>query len=218
MKHVEDVQLERYAFGIADPTERILFETHLHHCEVCQDKIQRFHRQHHTDYNHKSVGVSQDILQAIMEEIDKMPSEPQIDQKYLNLFPPSIHPDLPPDSQWEWTTMWPSRGKSARMVVDTTSGHSLYCIYFEGGASTPEHHHLAKEETVILQGAYSYGNQTAKKGDYDVALPGTQHAPQIHTGEDCWCLVRVANDAPFKFVGKSIWRQPLYRIAQWSER
>lgn len=218
MKHIEPLQIQRYAMGVTDITERILIETHLHHCEFCMDQVHRATHVLQPTSPFKETHVSQDILLSVMEEIDKLPNEPQFDSKFQSLFPAAIHPDIPSDSHWEWTTMWPSKGKSARILVDPISSHSLYCVQFDPGATTPEHHHLGKEETVILQGGYSYGSESITVGDYDVASVGTQHAPVIHQGQDCWCLVRISSQNSLKFVGKSVWRQPFYKLSQWLER
>ncbi|RAN37090.1 cupin domain-containing protein [Hyphomonas pacifica] len=74
-----------------------------------------------------------------------------------------------------------------RYAATGTTGARL--MKLEPGQSVPKHGHADLEATVVIQGRFSDGHGTYKRGDLVLGEPGMRHKPQAVGDEACVCLV-----------------------------
>ena len=226
MKHPEKNLLNEFALGNMDITMRLLVESHLNFCSDCELEIKRIR-----EADMPEVEPSDFLQQAVPEStipklFGKIMTKIQVDEPHVQptstqlegVIPEFLKEDIKPESEWEWTTMWPSKGKIGTVFTDPVSGYSLSVAFFKAGEKTPVHKHLDNEYTVMLQGGYSYDNTNINEGDWDTAEKGTSHSPKVHPDKDCWCIVRTKTVEPVRFEGIDSWRQPLIMLFKLLDR
>jgi len=69
------------------------------------------------------------------------------------------------------------------------NGDRLYLLRAKGGIQMPEHSHRGEEWSLILSGSYAVGEKVYSRGDIHIEDETETHAPYIHEGEDCICLI-----------------------------
>lgn len=69
-------------------------------------------------------------------------------------------------------------------------------VRFDPGAAFPPHRHSMREECIVLEGRLTFGDETMKPGDYQVAEAGTIHPLQV-SEEGCLVLVLAPTDVDF---------------------
>ena len=74
-----------------------------------------------------------------------------------------------------------------RYAATGTAGARL--MKLEPGQSAPMHGHADLEATVVIQGRFSDGHGTYKRGDLVLGEQGMRHKPQAVGDEACVCLV-----------------------------
>jgi putative transcriptional regulator len=224
MKHPTQDQIEQYALGRADWTARVLMEAHLAFCPECEKHVQEIRRKEYqnSDIEHEAISpaYSNDLLKDLVREMEtpvgSLVSPPA--SEIEKCLPESVRAELPPESEWQWRSMWPTKGRIAAIQEDPTTGVSLYCAEFKAGETAPAHEHLVQEDTVMLKGGYTYGDNVVRVGDWDTATPETDHAPTVDLEEDCVCLVRIQTHDSYRFKGSSLWRQPFVSLSSWLAR
>lgn len=69
-------------------------------------------------------------------------------------------------------------------------------VRFDPGAAFPPHRHSMREECIVLEGHLTFGDETMKPGDYQVAEAGTIHPLQV-SEKGCLVLVLAPTDVDF---------------------
>ncbi len=99
-------------------------------------------------------------------------------------------------NQLKWRTRLPGLKEYARK---DPSGCEASLLWIKAGRTMPSHTHDGTEITLVLQGAFSDGNQHYARGDIAIADGEIDHRPKADEGEDCICFV--VNDAPLRLTG-----------------
>ena len=99
-------------------------------------------------------------------------------------------------NQLKWRTRLP--GLKEYSLKDP-SGCEASLLWIKAGRTMPSHTHDGTEITLVLQGAFSDGNQHYARGDIAIADGEIDHRPKADEGEDCICFV--VNDAPLRLTG-----------------
>ena len=213
MKHPSKELVEKYAFGELDVTSRLLVEAHVDLCPECAGVVRAVQNQDSVlaSLVPEKFEKATPLFRKIMERVATMPQPRSFALERHAVIPESVLAETPSPEAWSWTTMWPTKGKIATLLEDPVSGYALYAAFFTAGEVAPKHEHHYPEQTVMLQGGYSYDGKDVVRGDWDEAAPDTLHEPKVHGGEDCWCLVRSKIEGAFTFRGISAWREPFVR-------
>lgn len=70
-----------------------------------------------------------------------------------------------------------------------------FLLRFAPGATLAAHAHLGEEVCVMLEGAVTIGDMPLRAGDYQLALPGSEHPP-IHSATGGVVFIRKALRGP----------------------
>ncbi|WP_102109148.1 ChrR family anti-sigma-E factor [Oceaniglobus roseus] len=87
--------------------------------------------------------------------------------------------------------------RHARLKADGSA--TVRLLHIPAGTKVPDHGHRGIELTMVLQGAFSDGDERFGRGDVEIADADLHHTPVAEAGQDCICLA--VTDAPLKFNG-----------------
>jgi len=100
----------------------------------------------------------------------------------------------------KWKTLVPGVSMSHVMGPEKAKdGERLFLLKVKGGMKMPVHSHHGEEWTLVLQGGYNAGEMQYNRGDLHISNDNDEHAPYIHPGQDCICLVMT--EGPLKMQG-----------------
>jgi len=100
----------------------------------------------------------------------------------------------------KWKTLVPGVSMSHVMGPEKAKdGERLFFLKVKGGMKMPVHSHNGEEWTLVLQGGYNVGETQYNCGDLHISNDNDEHAPHIHPGQDCICLVMT--EGPLKMQG-----------------
>ncbi len=86
-----------------------------------------------------------------------------------------------------WRTVMPGMAEH-RLEAVSSPTETVKLIRFGAGRKMLLHGHHGRETTLILRGGYDDETGSYTAGDITVADSHVEHQPQVHPGEDCYCL------------------------------
>ena len=90
------------------------------------------------------------------------------------------------DGKWQDA---PFPGVSFQILhYDRKSGLATQLVRMEAGASFPPHVHGAAEQCMVMEGTVATQSLKLQKGDFNIALPGTEHE-RLFTETGCMLLI-----------------------------
>ena len=214
MKHPSKEALRRVGMGLADVTEALIIEAHLHFCSQCREVVRAACDEIANPDPVARVAElpgDDDILAAINASIDKdssvVKAPPSTEQ--TGFLPGNILQEIGSPDAWKWQSFWPSKGRVALIASDAGSPYELYLGCIAPGASMPGHAHTHLEQTLILKGSYiTAGGEKLVPGGWDEMTPGDIHHPTAGAEEECYCLIRSYKKG-YRFVNGARWRNSL---------
>jgi putative transcriptional regulator len=94
---------------------------------------------------------------------------------------------------------WAGPGARVARVAAPGARAKIFLMRIARGRAMPEHGHLGREYTVVLQGAYRYESGLVSQGAFVEAGPEERHQPIVSDDGDCVCLF--ALEAPIAARG-----------------
>ena len=113
--------------------------------------------------------------------------------------PAAVHKpkkDLPPglaalahanDMPWKATPFPGIRQK--RLFTNISDGTTVWLVNMDAGSFYPPHHHTSVEHTYVIAGDIVFDGYSLVAGEYQAALPHTDHDKPITTKNGCTVLI-----------------------------
>ena len=100
------------------------------------------------------------------------------------------------DMPWRPTAFPGIRQK--RLFTNTSDGTTVWLVNMDAGSFYPPHHHTSIEHTFVVSGDIVFDGYSLVAGEYQAALPDTDHDKPITTKNGCTVLIiNNANDEVF---------------------
>jgi putative transcriptional regulator len=88
--------------------------------------------------------------------------------------------------------------RQKRLYTNTSDGTTVWLVNMDAGAFYPPHHHTSIEHTYVVAGDIVFDGYSLVAGEYQAALPQTDHDKPITTKYGCTVLIiNNANDEVF---------------------
>jgi len=88
--------------------------------------------------------------------------------------------------------------RQKRLYANTSDGTTVWLVNMDPGAFYPPHHHTSIEHTYVVSGDIVFDGYTLVAGEYQAALPHSDHDKPITTKNGCTVLIiNNANDEVF---------------------
>jgi putative transcriptional regulator len=88
--------------------------------------------------------------------------------------------------------------RQKRLYTNTSDGTTVWLVNMDPGAFYPPHHHSSIEHTFVVSGDIVFDGYSLSAGEYQAALPHTDHHKPITTRNGCTVLIiNNANDQVF---------------------
>lgn len=148
-----------YALGALDPEERIAFEEHLEHCQLCVAEVAQF----------------SECLLLLAAGTSARPS-PSLREKVLAAAAPlPVGIFATRSGELPWTNT-PFPGVSVKSLYQHPLTQQLtQLVKLTPGAQYPRHYHSGDEQCLVLEGDLQIGSASYQSGDFTVAAAGSTH-------------------------------------------
>jgi putative transcriptional regulator len=202
--HPDTDLLAEYTTGAMALAPTISVTTHLQFCNSCRSTVEALEELGGEMLEQAdAVPVSDNLLEQVFACIGKdntnqdafLTMQNTIDE-VANSIPDYLKKFLP-EGDLRWKFLSPSVKVAPISVGEQV--HELALHKIKVGGKVPEHNHLGKEITVVLQGSFSDEDGVYQQGDFIVREAGETHQPIAANHEDCICLSVLS--APFKLTG-----------------
>ena len=92
--------------------------------------------------------------------------------------------------------------RQKRLYTNTSDGTTVWLVQMEAGSFYPPHHHTSIEHTYVISGDIVFDGYVLVAGEYQAALPDTNHDKPITTNNGCTVLIiNNAKDEIFAMPG-----------------
>ena len=204
--HIPDRVLDAYAAGTLPHAFAVVVAAHLSLCDDCRARHEACNMIGGVLLNEiPEAALSGGARARAMAALDTSP--PPAPVQGSGPFPGPVMTELggrPP----HWRMLG---GGIRQQILSSDRDGSLRLLYIPPGRAVPEHGHRGLELTLVLQGSFSDGEGSFRRGDVEAAHDDIDHQPVAGPGEPCICLA--ATDAPLRFhaiVPRLL--QPIFRI------
>jgi len=171
--------LLKYASGSLEPGVRMLVDAHFERVPGSRERLAPFERLS-SDWLKRApqAALNSDALTRTLAVIDR--DDPDVASRLDEAEKPT---ELK-HGAWRWA------GPGARVarVVAPQARTKLFIMRIARGRAMPEHGHLGREFTVVLEGAYRDESGLVKKGAFVEQTPKDRHKPVVTNDGDCVCL------------------------------
>ena len=79
--------------------------------------------------------------------------------------------------------------RQKRLFINTSDGTTVWLVNMDAGAFYPPHHHTSIEHTYVIAGDIVFDGYSLVAGEYQAALPHTDHDKPITTKTGCTVLI-----------------------------
>lgn len=79
--------------------------------------------------------------------------------------------------------------RSKRLFTNTSDGTTVWLVNMDPGSVYPPHHHTSLEHTFVVSGDIAFDGYSLHGGEYQAALPHTDHDKPITTQNGCTVLI-----------------------------
>jgi anti-sigma factor ChrR (cupin superfamily) len=163
-----------FAAGALPPREEAEFQEHVTSCGVCAEEARAF----------------REAAGWLLFASEGAAAPPHLREKLLARI---RQPDPPQGIQivradeGAWQTLVPGV-VAKRLYEESPTGNVALLVRMEPGAKYPPHSHADVEHCYVLQGELHFGDLVLYPGDYQCALPSTNHRDS-HTVNGCMVLI-----------------------------
>ena len=79
--------------------------------------------------------------------------------------------------------------RQKRLFTNSSDGTTVWLVNMDAGAFYPPHHHTSFEHTYVVAGDIAFDGYSLHAGEYQAALPDTDHDKPITTKNGCTVLI-----------------------------
>jgi len=160
-----------YTLGLLDPEMAAGFERHVDAgCTVCRTEIRAF----------------REVVAQTVQALPIATPHPRVRQKLLAKITPKRSVVRSAEGEWK-PTQFP--GVSSKLLFfDRSTGMATTLVRMTAGSVFPSHSHDGPEHSYVLEGDVIFEDHTLQPGDYEVALPSSDHT-SITTKNGCMLLI-----------------------------
>ncbi len=201
--HPDIELLLKYSSGQLAPALSVAISLHHQTCKQCQQRVadlETFGGSALETLPNISVDLSD--FDRLLVDLDGLPEEPN-DSEFTDL--PVANIDKPLIKQlseqqfsgFKWQRLSYNIWRANVQMQDPV--YSVELLKFSPKAKIPQHTHIGKEFTYVLQGTFSDHVAEYRQGDFVTQDKHNNHQPKA--GKDgCICLA--ITDSPIKFTGR----------------
>lgn len=163
-----------FAAGALPPDEEARFAEHLESCAVCAAEARTFRETANwLPFDAQGPPAPAHLRDRLLDRIRQPQPPPGI--QVIRAKEGSWHPLVP--------------GVAAkRLYADAKTGNVALLVRMEAGAKYPPHSHADVEHCYVIEGDLRFGDLVLQPGDYQCALPSTDHRDS-HTLNGCVVLI-----------------------------
>ncbi len=199
--HPDDELLTAYSAGSLPLSQALCISTHIEHCDICAQKLQRLNRVgSELMQKLKPARASDSLKSRLMQQLDSiteetLESEPEpVDASVPRCLRQFIDTDYDGLS-WKRIS---SDIQSVELCRDS-NGAKVELIKIRPGGVVNAHTHLGDEYTVILEGSFSDESGLYRKGDFLFRDENDHHTPVATQDRACICLA--VTEGPIQLTG-----------------
>ena len=177
-----------YALGILDPAERDAVQHQLRSGEAGLDaEIESF--QFVTGALGTVIAPLAPPAQLRARLFDRIAAKPAADSRVNKPALPEGLAALAHANEMPWKpTPFPGI-RQKRLFTNTSDGTTVWLVNMDAGSFYPPHHHTSIEHTYVVSGDIAFDGYTLVAGEYQAALPHTDHEKPITTKNGCTVLI-----------------------------
>lgn len=195
--HLDDATLMGYATGSLPEAYNLVIACHLSLCDTCRATAESFDVVGGEVLERvPAAAMAGDSFARTLARAEAAPAPAPV-RHPAGTLPAPLQDYVGGDLE---SIRWRPVGMGVKQaVLPTSAAASARLLFIPAGAAMPDHSHAGQEFTLVLQGAFSDGDDTFARGDIEIADEDVTHTPVAAPGDPCICLA--VTDAPLRFQG-----------------
>lgn len=135
----------------------------------------------------KPVAPPSGLRRRLLDRIAPPPAGPQLTAQPAGLPAGLAALARANDMPWKPTPFAGIRSK--RLFTNSSDGTTVWLVNMAPGSFYPPHHHTAIEHTFVVEGDIVFDGYSLSAGEYQAALPDSDHDKPITTRNGCTVLI-----------------------------